>query len=158
DSTAQKIFAFTGNDGTAGASAAVVQMNENLSGIVRVHVGLGSVGNTATNANLHLGTPDNNYFGIAPSTGHLFLCGTGPADTSPYTYWLGFSAYPVMNANATQGPQRTSPPIAGAQCSPFSEFFNPNINLNMNPNDHDLLASSILDPVNGLLGTNDISN
>jgi hypothetical protein len=152
----QRIFAFSGNDGTAGASAVVAQLRMDLTGLVRTHVGLGSVGNATTNVDIHSGTFDNKYFGAAPNTGELFVCGTGPGNTNPYHYWIGFTSYPVMNATPT-GSIARSPTAPGLACSPYSEIFNPNINLG--GNDHDLLISGLMGAgTNGQIITNDISS
>jgi hypothetical protein len=152
----QRIFAFSGNDGTAGASAVVAQLRMDLTGLVRTHVGLGSVGNATTNVDIHSGTFDNKYFGAAPDTGELFVCGTGPGNTNPYHYWIGFTSYPVMNATPT-GSIARNPTAPGLACSPYSEIFNPNINLG--GNDHDLLISGLMGAgTNGQIITNDISS
>jgi hypothetical protein len=45
-SASQRFFAFSGNAGTTGASAVVAQLQMDLTGLVSVHVGLGSVGAT----------------------------------------------------------------------------------------------------------------
>lgn len=146
---AEKIFAFTGNDGTAGAAATVAQMNLDLTGIVRVHVGLGGV-------DMHSGTFDNKYFGNTPSSGELFLCATGAADTTPYHYWIGFTNYPVMNSSFTGNLQRIA--TAGIPCAPYTEFYNPNLNLGGVTGDHDLLVSGLIAAgTNGYIITNDIS-
>ena len=87
----EKIFMFTGNDGTANAGATVVQANQDLTGIVRVHVGRGRI-------NLHTGAFDNNYWRGTPTTGKLFLCGTAAASSAPRHYWIGFANYPVIDA------------------------------------------------------------
>jgi hypothetical protein len=151
----QRIFAFSGNDGTAGASAVVAQLRMDLTGLVRTHVGLGSVGNTTTNVDIHSGTFDNKYFGATPNTGELFVCGTGPANTNPFHYWIGFTSYPVMNATPT-GSIARNPTAAGLACSPFTEIFNPNIDLG--GGDHDLLISGLMGAgTNGRIITNDIS-
>jgi len=150
----QKIFVFSGNDGTPGASAVVAQMNQDLTGLVRVHVGRGSVG-LGSGVDLHSGTFDNNYWGDDPSTGELFLCGTGPGDATPYHYWIGFTSYPVMNSTPTNLLQRVNAP--GVACTPYNEFYNPNLNLGGQAGHHDLLISGLVDPVNGYIITNDIS-
>jgi len=151
----QRIFAFSGNDGTAGASAVVAQLKFDLTGLVRTHVGLGSVGNVTTNVDIHTGAFDNNYFGATPSTGELFLCGTGPGNTNPFHYWIGFTSYPTMNAAPTGNIAR-SPTAAGLACSPYTEFFNPNIDLG--GGHHDLLISGLMGAgPNGRIITNDIS-
>jgi hypothetical protein len=153
----QRIFAFSGNDGTAGASAVVAQLTMSLTGLVRTHVGLGSVGNATTNVDIHTGAFDNNYFGTTPSTGELFVCGTGPGNTNPYHYWIGFTAYPVMNATPT-GSIARSPTAAGLACAPYTEIFNPNLNLSGNATHHDLLISGLMGAgANGQIITNDIS-
>ena len=152
----QRIYAFSGNDGTAGASAVVAQIKMDFTGLVRTHIGLGSVGNTTTNVNIHNGAFDNNYFGATPSTGELFVCGTGPGDTNPYHYWIGFDAYPVMDSTPT-GSIARSPSAAGLACAPFTEIYNPNINLG--GGHHDLLISGLMGAgTNGQIITNDISS
>lgn len=144
----ERILVFSGNDGTVGASAAVVQMTQNLANLVRVHVGLGGL-------DIHTGAFDNNYWGITPSTGRLFMCGTGAANTNPFHYWIGFSAYPVIDSVPTGSLQRIG--VAGVLCTPYTEFFNPNIDLGGVPGHHDLLVSGLVDPTNGYVITNDIS-
>jgi hypothetical protein len=152
----QRIFAFSGNDGTAGASAVVAQLKFDLTGLVRVHVGLGSVGATIANWNIHTGAFDNTYFGATPSSGHLFLCGTGAADTQPFHYWIGFSAYPTMDAAPAGSLFRIM--VADVPCSPYTELYNPNITLRGGAGHHDLLVSGLMGAgANGLILTNDIS-
>jgi len=156
DGSAGKVFAFSGNDGTAGASAVVAQLNENLTGLVRVHVGLGSVGSTIANWNIHTGAFDNTYFGATPNTGHLFVCGTGAADTQPTHYWIGFAAYPTMDSTTSGFLLRTA--VNNLPCAPYTELFNPNITLAGGAGHHDLLVSGLVggNP-NGFVITNDIS-
>ena len=155
-SASQRIFAFSGNDGTAGASAVVAQLKFDLTGLVRVHVGLGSVGATIANWNIHTGAFDNAYFGATPSSGHLFLCGTGATDTQPFHYWIGFSAYPTMDAAPAGSLFRIM--VADVPCSPYTELFNPNITLRGGAGHHDLLVSGLMGAgANGLILTNDIS-
>src|SRR5262249_23764580 len=151
-----RIYAFTGNDGTAGASAAVVQLTENLTGAIRVHIGRGSVANTTTNVDIHDGAFDDAYFGNTPNTGHLFMCGTSAANTRPFHYWIGFTSYPAMNNAVSGSLQRVA--TTHIPCTPYSEIFNPNINLGGVVGHHDLLASGLTaGGVNGLIVTNDIS-
>ena len=156
DASSSKIFAFSGNDGTAGASAVVAQLNENLTGLVRVHVGRGSVGSTIANWNIHSGAFDNAYFGATPSSGHLFMCGTGASDTQPWHYWIGFTAYPTMNSTPSGSLLRYA--VADLPCAPYSELFNPSITLSGGTGDHDLLVSGLVGAgANGYIITNDIS-
>jgi hypothetical protein len=157
DASVGKVFAFSGNDGTAGSSAVVAQLNENLTGVVRVHIGRGSVANTTTNVDIHDGTFDNNYFGATPSSGHLFMCGTGAGNTSPSHYWIGFTSYPTMNSATTGTLSRGF--SNGIPCTPYSEVYNPNIALGGNAADHDMLVSGLVGAgTNGYIITNDISN
>jgi hypothetical protein len=152
----QRIFAFSGNDGTAGASATVAQLKMDLTGMVRVHVGLGSVGRTIANWNLHSGAFDNAYFGATPTTGHLFLCGTDTATTDPFHYWIGFSAYPLMDAAPAGSLFRVM--TADIPCSPYTELYNPNITLKGGAGHHDFLVSGLMAPSpNGQILVNDIS-
>jgi hypothetical protein len=61
-----------------------------------------------------------------------------------------------MNATPT-GSIARSPTAPGLACSPYSEIFNPNINLG--GNDHDLLISGLMGAgTNGQIITNDISS
>jgi hypothetical protein len=61
NSISGRVYAFSGNDGTAGASAVVAQLASDLTGLVRVHVGRGSVGNITTDVDIHSGDFDNKY-------------------------------------------------------------------------------------------------
>jgi hypothetical protein len=154
DSSSGKIFAFSGNDGTLGNSAVAAQLNEDLTGLVRTHVGFGSRGNTTTNANLYSGTFDNDFFGATPTNGQLFLCGTSGSDTSSYLYWIGFTSYPTMNSSYTGRITRGT--SAGVPCSPITEIYNPNVDFGSNH--HDIIISSLAGAgSDGLLRTDDIS-
>lgn len=150
----QRIFAFSGNDGTAGASAVAAQLKLDLTGLVRVHIGLGSVANTTSNVDVHSGALDNNYFGATPSAGHLFMCGTIAGDTSAAFYWIGFTAYPVMNSTITGFIARGT--TAGNPCTPLTEIYNANVNFG--GGDHDIVISGVVGASpNGVLRTDDIS-
>jgi hypothetical protein len=151
---AQRIFAFSGNDGTAGASAVVAQLRMDLSGLVRVHIGLGSVTNNSSNVDVHSGAFDNNYFGATPTAGRLFMCGTIAGDTSAAFYWVGFTAYPVMNSTITGSIARGT--TAGNPCTPITEIYNPNVNFG--GGDHDIVISGVVGASpNGVLRTDDIT-
>jgi hypothetical protein len=155
----QRIFAFSGNDGTAGASATMAQLKFDLTGPVRVHIGLGSVANNTTNVDIHTGIFDNNYFGASPTTGHLFSCGTIAGDTSAAFYWIGFTAYPTMNAATTGSIARGT--TAGNPCTPLTEIFNPNVNLNPGGGAaiHDIVISGVVGAnPNGVLRSDDITS
>jgi hypothetical protein len=161
DEDYQLIYVFTGNNGTPapGESAAFVQMNYNLTGIIQAPIGLGSAGNTTTNVGINFPAFDNGWNENQGATAHAIVCGTGTSDTSPYLYSIGFSNWPLMNSTAQQGLQRIS--VAGIPCSPLTELYNPNLDLGgfpNNPNDHDLLASGLMNATNGYIITDDISS
>jgi hypothetical protein len=147
----QKIYALSGNDGVSGASAVVAQLSMALTQEVSVAIGLGGA------VNLYSGAFNNGYWGATPSTsGDLFVCGTGTADTTPYIYWLGFSSYPTMNSTTAGSVTRSGP--AGTPCVPFTEFYNPNIQLGGVPTDHDeLMGGLVASGTNGKMITDDIS-
>jgi len=147
----QRVYAFSGNDGTANASAVVAQLTSDLTGLVRVHIGRGSVNNTTSNVDIHSGAFDDKYFGATPTNGNLFVCGTTGA-TNAMFYWIGFSAYPVMNPAVTGSIARGTPP--GDPCTPLTEIYNPNVDFG--GGDHDIIISGVVNP-NGALRTNDIS-
>ena len=117
---------------------------------------MGSVANNTTNVNLHDGAFDDAYFGNTPNTGHLFMCGTAGNNTRPFHYWIGFTNYPVMNNAVTGSLLRRN--VTGIPCTPYSEIFNPNLNLGGVAGHHDLLVSGLTaGGVSGLLVSNDIS-
>jgi hypothetical protein len=155
--SSQRIFAFSGNDGTAGASAVVAQLKMDLTGLVRVHVGRGSVANTTTNADIHTGAFNHNYFGSTPSSGGLlFVCGTGATDTTPTHHWIGFTSYPTINSTPNGSLQRTN--VAGLPCEPYNEIYNPNLSLAGIATHHDMIVSGLVGAgTNGWIITNDIS-
>jgi hypothetical protein len=142
----QRILAFSGNNGT---SAVVAQLTQDLTGLVSVPIGEGGV-------DIHSGAFDNAYFGATPATGNIFLCGTGTTDTTPYHYWIGFTAYPVMNSTTTGSLQRLAG-ATGVPCAPYTEFFNPNLNLGGVVGHHDLLVSGLVSANPGYIISNDIS-
>ena len=113
------VFAVSSNDGT---SAVIVQADTaTLAQLSKGRIGRGSTGGTSVD--LYDGAFNNNYFN-SPSTGYLFLCGTGAADITPRRYFFAFTGR-VMNANPTSSAQILS--STAARCSPITEFFNPNI-------------------------------
>ena len=120
DATGNTILAVTSNDTTG---AAVVQASTStLLEVGRVHIGEGSTGGTSIT--LYDGDFDNNYFNN-PSTGHMYMCGTGGAgDTSPWLYRLDFGGTVLLTASTAIHQISTN---AAARCGPITEFFNSNI-------------------------------
>jgi hypothetical protein len=155
NSISGRVYAFSGNDGTAGASAVVAQLKSDLTGLVRVHVGRGSVGNTTTDVDIHSGDFDNKYFGATPANGHLYVCGTEAATTRASFYWIGFTAYPTMNPATSGTAARLT--AAGDPCTPITEIYNPNVDFG--GGHHDIIISGVVGAgANGVIRTDDISN
>lgn len=121
DSTGATVFAVTANDSVL-AGAAVVQVNATSPFAVVTRVGIGLGSSAGTGVNLYDGDFDNNYF-TSPATGHMLICGTGAADTTPYRYLLNFNASGVLQP----GSSTQISTDATARCSPVTEYFNPNI-------------------------------
>jgi hypothetical protein len=120
DATGGTIFAITSND-NAIPGASVTQIDATTFGIVtRVAIGLGSSGGTSVN--LFDGDFDDAYF-TNPSTGHLFVCGTGAADTTPHRYLLNFNGSGVLQP----GSSIQLSTDAASRCGPVTEFRNSNI-------------------------------
>ncbi len=121
DATGATVFAVTSNDASL-AGASVVQVNAtNFNVVTRVGIGQGSsVG--GANVNLYDGDFDDAYFNN-PATGHMLVCGTGAADTTPHRYLLGFNGAGVLQPGSSV---QLSTNIA-ARCGPITEFFNPNV-------------------------------
>jgi hypothetical protein len=121
DSSGGSVFAISSNDSTTNHSAVVVQASTaSLTEISRVSVGQGSTGGTSVN--LYDGDFDNNF--STPLTGHMLVCGTGPTDTTPFRYLLGFDgAGKLQPASGVQLSTSTA-----ARCGPVTEFFNAHIN------------------------------
>jgi hypothetical protein len=117
-------FAVSANDGN---SAVLVEVDTCcFSNPVKVRIGIGAASGTAMSIN----EPafDNQYF-TDPNTGHIRLCGNNPnlalLDTSPWQYSFGFSAGRMNPATSSSQQLLTS---TAAQCTGWTEFFNPNIN------------------------------
>ena len=114
---------------TGAASAVLVEADTATVGLLAaVNIGQGSSAGGAVD--LYQPALDNNYYN-KPSTGFIHLCGTGPADTTPYHYTFGFTvpvAQPILNAIPTVHQQLpTVPAGTTAGCTGWTEFFNPNI-------------------------------
>jgi hypothetical protein len=123
DVTNGTTFAVSANDGT---SAVLVQVGTfGFSNPIRVRIGIGAATGTASS----IGEPafDNQYFND-PSTGHIRLCGNNPNltlnDTSPWQYSFGFTGARMNPAISSSQQLLTS---TAAQCTGWTELFNPNV-------------------------------
>ena len=115
DATGGTIFAITSNDNVL-TGASVTQIDATTFAIVtRVLIGQGS--STGTTVNLFDGDFDDAYF-TNPSTGHMLVCGTGAADTTPHRYLLNFNGSGVLQPGSSV--QLTTD--AASRCGPVTEF------------------------------------
>jgi len=113
------VFATSSNDGT---SAVLVEADTtSLAQLARVRIGQGSSGGTVVN--LYDGAFSDSYF-TSPGSGQMLVCGTGPADVTPWLYTLNFTGRVVNTAPVSQFQIRNS---TRARCSPITEFFNPHL-------------------------------
>jgi len=117
DSVGGSVFATSSNNGT---SAVVVQANTSLSVSHSVPIGLGSSGGATVN--IYDGDFDNNF--TTPGSGHLLVCGTGTADTTPHRYLLPFDSSGNLGPDPGHVQLSTN---TGARCGPVTEFFNTNL-------------------------------
>jgi len=121
DITNGTTFVVSSNNGT---SAVLVEADTaTLTLLSETSIGLGSASGTAVN--LYEPAFDNNYYNT-PSTGLVRLCGTGPADVTPWQYAFGFTGRTMNTTPATGFPQQLLTSTA-ARCTGWTEFFNPNI-------------------------------
>ncbi len=121
DITNGTTFVVSSNNGT---SAVLVEADTaTLTLLSETSIGLGSASGTAVN--LYEPAFDNNYYNN-PSTGLVRLCGTGPADITPWQYAFGFTGRTMNTTPATGFPQQLLTSTA-ARCTGWTEFFNPNI-------------------------------
>jgi hypothetical protein len=119
DASNGTVFATSSNDGT---SAVLVQADTaTLTQRARVPIGRGSSG--GTNINLYDGAFNNNYF-TNPASGRMMVCGTGATDDTPWRYSFGFTGKNLNPGSVISAQILNS---TSSRCSPFSEFFNPNI-------------------------------
>ncbi|MGA9530075.1 MAG: hypothetical protein WBS24_18320 [Terriglobales bacterium] len=119
DITNSTTFAVSANDGT---SAVVVQADTTLlTQITKGRIGLGAA--TGNSVNVFQPALSNNYY-TSPSSGALYVCGTGASDSTPWQYSFGFSG---RNMNATPAASSQLLTSTAATCTGWTEFFNPNV-------------------------------
>jgi len=157
DEAVFKIYAWTGNNGVVGASANVTQANRDLTNPIVANIGFGSAGNTTTNVDIHFPTFDHGWWIDDTANAHVYFCGTGASDTTPFIRSVGVeAAWPDMD-NSSVSASFALGPSAGIPCAPLSELYNPNVNLGNNNNDHDLLVAGLMSSTAGDVETLDIS-
>ena len=87
-------------------------------------IGEGSSGGT-TAVDIYQPALSNAYY-TSPSSGAIYTCGTGQSDTTPWVYSFGFTGRTMLTPPVSSRQLLTST----ANCSPWTEFFNPNIGAN----------------------------
>jgi len=110
-------------DSNNGANAVLVEFDTaSLTPLASASLGEGAFSMTA----IHLYQPafSNAYYTQA-STGVVSVCGTGLADTTPWMYVFGFTVRTLLTAPSFSQQLLTS---TVAQCTGWTEFFNPSIN------------------------------
>jgi len=123
DVTNGTAFVVSANDGT---SAVLVEADTTtLTQLAKARIGIGAT--TGTTLYIYMPALNNAYY-TSPSTGAIFVCGTGNGtDTSPWSYSFGFTGRTMLSAPASSNQLLTS---KAASCSSWTEFFNPNIGAN----------------------------
>ena len=106
---------------TNGTNALVVQAATTLASSVSVTVG---TGNTTYSGPYGVDFNNEWYTGTGAAPPLLFVVGTG-SGTSPTLYAVGFGSGGVLNGTTANSVALTS--AAGADASPPTEFYNPNI-------------------------------
>ena len=122
DVTNGTTFVVVADDGLTGA--AVVEVDTATLGhsiFSKANIGLGA--STGTLLTIQQPALDNNYYNGQPN-GVIRVCGTGAADTSPWQYSFGFTGI-IMNTTPAFSQQLVT--STAATCTPWTEFFNPNI-------------------------------
>jgi hypothetical protein len=119
DVTNATAFAVTSNSGTGAVLEQVDTLT--LQPLSIAHIGLGSAGGTTVD--IYQPALSNGYYNN-PATGFIYTCGTGTSDTTPWQYSFGFSGINLVPSPASKAQLLTS---TAATCSPWTEFFNPNI-------------------------------
>jgi hypothetical protein len=125
DLTSGTTFVVSSNDGSSGV---LVEVNTALlTELARGRIGEAS--HSGTPVNLYEPAFSDSYYNN-PSTGVVRLCGTGPADITPYQYAFAFSAAIGTTPPTMQTPAFFSQPLPGStntRCIAWTEFLNPNI-------------------------------
>jgi hypothetical protein len=119
DVTNGTTFVVSSDDGT---SAVLVQADTTtLTQLAKSRIGVGSAAGTAVN--IYQPALSNAYY-TNPSTGAIYTCGTGVADSTPWVYSFGFAGRNLLTTPISASQLLTS---TTASCTTWTEFFNPNI-------------------------------
>ena len=112
-------FVVSSNDGTSGVLVEVDSATMTI--LTKGRIGLAS--KSGTPINLFQPAFSNDYF-TSPSLGVARLCGTGANDITPYQYAFGFTGITMNAAPVSSSQLLTS---TTAECTGWTEFFNPNV-------------------------------
>lgn len=119
DVTNGTAFAISSNDGT---TAVLVQADTTtMLRLAKARIGQGSA--TGNIVSIFLPAVSNAYF-TSPASGEIYTCGTGVSDATPWQYSFGFTGRTMQTVPAFSG-QLVN--FAGVGCTPWTEFFNPNV-------------------------------
>ena len=120
DVTNGTTFVVSSNDGSSGV---LVEADTTLlTELARGRIGEAS--HSGTGVDIYQPAFSDSYYND-PSTGVVRLCGTGPADITPWQYAFGFAGR-TMQTPASFSQQLVN--STAARCTGWTEFFNPNIN------------------------------
>jgi hypothetical protein len=112
------------SDDSAGATGTGVLVEVDTQNLTLLAKGrIGVAGHSGTAISLYQPAFSDSYYND-PSTGVVRLCGTGAADISPWQYAFGFVGRTMQPTPVFSQQLVTS---TAARCTPWTEFFNPNI-------------------------------
>lgn len=112
-------FVISSNDGTSGVLVQVDTVA--MAQLAKARIGLASRSGTAIS--IFQPALSSTYF-TDPQTAVIRTCGTGAADTTPWQYAFGFTGV-TMNTTPASSAQIVN--SVNARCTPWTEFFNPNV-------------------------------
>lgn len=122
DSTAGKVYAFIGNDGTTGCyptspCSAVYQFTTSFTSGSGTKATVGTGGTFP----LYVGDFDNAYYTSANATGNLYVCGGGFPPPGPTIFRIPVTSG-AMGTTSVAGPAMGQ---SNTACSPLTEIYNP---------------------------------
>ncbi len=122
DSSAGKVYAFIGNDGTTACyptspCSAVYQFATNFTPGTGIKATAGAGGSFP----LYIGDFDNAYYSSANATGNLYVCGGGFPPPGPTIFRIPVTSG-TMSTSSVAGPAMG---LSNTACSPLTEIYNP---------------------------------
>jgi hypothetical protein len=121
DITNSTIFVVSSNGGASAILEQVATAGNTFVEAETANIGLGSAGGTVVD--IYQPALSNGYY-TNPANGFLYTCGTGANDTTPWRYTFGFTGVFMSTVPVSKAQLLTS---TAATCTPWTEFFNPNI-------------------------------